>query len=58
MTGDGGISAEDINNIDFESIGKKLIESGNGRTTRYGNIYTNSDAFIRVKYITFLMNCK
>ncbi|MEE0969768.1 MAG: antirestriction protein ArdA [Clostridia bacterium] len=43
MTRDGGISAEDINNIDFESIGKKLIESGNGRITRYGNIYTNSD---------------
>ena len=43
MTRDGGISAEDINNIDFESIGKKLIESWNGRITRYGNIYTNSD---------------
>lgn len=45
MTRDGGrgISAEDINNIDFESIGKKLIESGNGRITRYGNIYTSSD---------------
>ena len=43
MTRDGGISAEDINNIDFESIGKKLIESGKGRITRYGNIYTNSD---------------
>lgn len=43
MTRDGGISAEDINNIDFEAIGKKLIESGNGRITRYGNIYTNSD---------------
>ena len=43
MTRDGGISTEDINNIDFESIGKKLIESGNGRITRYGNIYTNSD---------------
>lgn len=43
MTRDGGISAEDINNFDFEAIGKKLIESGNGRITRYGNIYTNSD---------------
>ena len=43
MTRDGGVSANDINNIDFEAIGKKLIESGNGRITRYGNIYTNSD---------------
>lgn len=43
MTRDGGISANDINNIDFEAIGKKLIESGNGRITRYGNMYTNSD---------------
>ena len=34
MTRDGGISAEDINNIDFEAIGRKLIESGNGRITR------------------------
>lgn len=40
VTIDGGISAEDINNIDFVSIGKKLIESENGRIT---NIYTNSD---------------
>lgn len=39
MTREGGISAEDINNIDFEAIGRKLIESGNGRITRYGNIY-------------------
>ena len=38
-----GVSAEDINNFDFEAIGKKLIELGNGRITRYGNIYTNSD---------------
>lgn len=43
MTRDGGVSANDINNIDFEAIGKKLIESGNGRITRYGNIYINSD---------------
>lgn len=43
MTRDGGIAAGEIDNIDFEAIGKKLIETGNGRITKYGNIYTNSD---------------
>lgn len=43
MTRDGGMAAGEIDNIDFETIGKKLIETGNGRITKYGNIYTNSD---------------
>ena len=43
MTKDGGIAAGEVDNIDFEAIGKKLIETGNGRITKYGNIYINSD---------------
>ncbi len=43
MTRDGGIAADKTDSIDFETVGKNLVESGNGRITKYGNIYTNSD---------------
>lgn len=37
------ISGEEANATDFEKIGKELMESGNGRVTKYGLVFANDD---------------
>lgn len=43
LTREGGISVNEAKEMDFEKIGRKLIESGTGKLTKYGLLFTNDD---------------